>query len=112
MNPAFTPSVPSIVSPSATAQALSALSFYARVGSILPGSFDAYMPMATNAVREAMIDLTGHAPHVVISHLDRVKLDPNREIDEAAQDNPFAERAWNEYHGYIDRARAAASATD
>lgn len=63
----------------------------------------------THAVREAMIDLTGHAPHVVISHLDRIKLDPNREIGEAAQDNPFAERAWNEYHSYIDRARARAS---
>lgn len=59
----------------------------------------------TMAVRDAFIDLTGHAPHVVISHLDRVKLDPNREIVEAAQGDPFAERAWEEYHGFIETAR-------
>lgn len=61
----------------------------------------------TLAVRQALIDLTGSAPHVVISHLDRGKLDPNREIDEAAQGDPFAERAWEEYHGFIERARTA-----
>ncbi|NNF14930.1 MAG: hypothetical protein HKN72_17005 [Gemmatimonadetes bacterium] len=59
----------------------------------------------TLAVRDAFIDLTGAAPHVVISHLDRVKLDPNREIVEAAQGDPFAERAWEEYHGFIEMAR-------
>lgn len=63
----------------------------------------------TLAVREALIDLTGHAPHVVLSRLHRAKLDPNREIEEAAQGNPFAERAWTEYHGYIDHARTVAS---
>lgn len=59
----------------------------------------------TLAVRDAFIDLTGHAPHVVISHLDRVKLDPNREIEEAAQGDPFAEQAWEEFHGFIEMAR-------
>jgi hypothetical protein len=59
----------------------------------------------TLAVREAMLDQTGYAPHVVISHLDRVKLDPNREIVEAAENDPFAERAWTEYHEYIEQAR-------
>lgn len=63
----------------------------------------------TLAVRDAFIDLTGAAPHVVISHLDRVKLDPNREIAEAAQGDPFAERAWEEYHGFIERARVEAA---
>ena len=59
----------------------------------------------TLAVREALIDLTGSAPHVVISHLRRTKLDPNREIEEAAQGSPFAERAWEEFHGFIEQAR-------
>lgn len=59
----------------------------------------------TLAVRDAFVDLTGHAPYVVISHLDRVKLDPNREVVEAAQGDPFAERAWEEYHGFIEMAR-------
>lgn len=59
----------------------------------------------TLAVRDAFIDLTGLAPHVVISHLHRSKLDPNREIEEAAQGSPFAENAWTEYHEWIQRAR-------
>jgi len=48
----------------------------------------------------------GAAPHLVISRLDRSKLDPNRSIEEAAQDDPFAEHAWQEYHAYVDTARA------
>lgn len=59
----------------------------------------------TLAVRDAWIQETGFAPHVVISHLHRSKLDPNREIEEAAQGNPFAEYAWTEYHRWIERAR-------
>jgi len=61
----------------------------------------------TLEVREALIELTGQAPHVVLSHLNRAKLDPNREIVEAAQGNPFAERAWTEYHDFIGSARSA-----
>ena len=49
---------------------------------------------------------TGGRPHVVISRLHRVKLDPNREIVEAAQDNVFAEYAWGEFHAFIDSANA------
>ena len=60
----------------------------------------------TLAIRDALVDLTGFAPYVVLSHLERRKLDPNRDIDEAAQADPFAEQAWNEYHRYIERARA------
>ena len=46
----------------------------------------------------------GH-PHIVISRLRRTKLDPNREIVEAAQGSPFAEQAWREFHGFIEVAR-------
>ncbi len=45
---------------------------------------------------------TGRYPHLVISHLHRSKLDPNREIVEAAQGDPRAERAWREFHAYVD----------
>ena len=62
----------------------------------------------TRAVREALIDLTGAAPHIIISHLHREKLDPNREIVEAAQASAFAEQAWEEFQTYIERARGAA----
>ena len=61
----------------------------------------------THAVRDALIDLTGYAPHVVVSHLRRTKLDPNREIEEATQADPFAENAWEEFHGYVEQARTA-----
>lgn len=49
---------------------------------------------------------TGQRPHLIISHLSRLKLDPNREIVEAAQGDPIAELAWNEFHGFISQARA------
>jgi len=60
----------------------------------------------TLAVRDAMIDLTGFAPHVIISHLARSKLDSNRDIEEAAQGNPFAKRSWNEFQDWTRRARS------
>jgi hypothetical protein len=50
---------------------------------------------------------TGSAPTIVICRLHRRKLDANREIVEAAQGNAAAERAWREYHAYIEAARAA-----
>jgi len=57
-------------------------------------------------IRAALLDRLGAAPHLVISRLDRSKLDPNRSIEEAAQDDPFAEHAWQEYHAFVDTARA------
>ena len=44
-------------------------------------------------------------PYVVINNLKRTKLDANRDIVEAAQGNLFAERAFNEFHHYINSAR-------
>lgn len=61
------------------------------------------------AVREALIELSGFAPHLIVSHLARGKLDPNREIEEAAQGDPYAEQAWREYHDWIETARDAVS---
>ncbi len=57
-------------------------------------------------IRDAFIVQTGAAPHLVIAWLARIKLDPNREIVEAAQGSPFAENAWDEFHGFIETARA------
>lgn len=48
--------------------------------------------------------------HLIVSHLHRSRLDPNREIKEAAQGNPAAERAWREFHAAIEGAIAAAVA--
>jgi hypothetical protein len=54
------------------------------------------------AVRDAFVASTGKAPHIIISHLRRTKLDPNRDVEEAAQGSPQAENAWDEFHGFIE----------
>jgi N-formylglutamate amidohydrolase len=58
------------------------------------------------AVRSAFLERHGAAPHLVLSLLDRSGLDPNREIVEAAEGNPYAEQAWREYHGFIEAAQS------
>lgn len=72
------------------------------------------MDANTQELARAIIDeiqaRTGHRAHLVASHLHRGKLDPNREIAEAAQGSAIAERAWNEYHAAIKGALAAAVA--
>ena len=60
----------------------------------------------TQAIRSAFVEQTGFTPHVIISHLHRRKLDPNREIAVAAQNNPYAKQAWRELHAWIQAARA------
>jgi hypothetical protein len=47
----------------------------------------------------------GGKPHVILCLLERLKLDANREIEEAAGGNLYAERAWAEYHHYLDIAK-------
>jgi len=47
---------------------------------------------------------TGCHINLVLCNLKRTKLDCNREIVEAACGNAYAERAWNEYHRFIDSA--------
>ena len=50
---------------------------------------------------------TGRRPHLILVRLRRTKLDANREIVEAAQGHPLAERTWIEYHGFIEAAKRA-----
>lgn len=71
---------------------------------------DANTRELARAVRLALLDAVGAAPHVVIMHLDRPGLDANREIEEAAEGNPFAEQAWREYHGFIETAEETVEA--
>ncbi len=52
--------------------------------------------------------IAGRRPHLIINHLDRLKLDPNRSEAEAAVDNPWAVQAWREYHAFIVQAEASA----
>jgi len=62
---------------------------------------DSWTRETAQAVRDAFVARTGRAPHIVVSRLRRTKLDPNREMVEAAQGSPFAENAWNEFHGFV-----------
>ena len=47
----------------------------------------------------------GRRPHVILCRLKRTKLDANRDSVEAAQEDKYALRAWQEYHHYIDAAK-------
>jgi len=58
-------------------------------------------------INDALEELTGRRAHLVISHLHRSRLDPNRALEPAAEGNPWAEQAWTEYHGAIDAASGA-----
>ncbi len=53
---------------------------------------------------------TGCYPHLIISHLKRNKMDPNRNIAEGACGNLSAETAYNEFHSFITQARNTANA--
>ena len=70
--------------------------------------------MNTDLLAIAMADSLearlGARPHLIISHLQRAKLDPNRDLPEATQGNPLAEHAWREYHNLIDHASARVEA--
>ena len=69
-------------------------------------SRDSWTQETTRAVRDSVIAYFGGGqPHIVISRLRRTRLDPNREIVEAAQGSEFAEQAWREYHEFIRVAR-------
>lgn len=57
------------------------------------------------AIASAFQQRTGKRPHLVLSHLHRIKLDPNREIKEAAGGNVLAEHAWREWNTFVAAAR-------
>jgi hypothetical protein len=65
---------------------------------------DALTVETAHAMRDALVQRTGKAPHLIISHLKRIKLEPNREVAFGAEGNPYAENAWNEFQGYIESA--------
>ena len=68
-------------------------------------AFDRNTQEAARAIAAEFQARTGGWPHVVICRLHRTKLDCNRDIPEAAAGNPYAEQAWHEYQGYLERAR-------
>ena len=59
----------------------------------------------TKTVMDTMVARFGGRPHVILCRLKRTKLDANRDSVEAAQDDKYALRAWQEYHHYIGVAK-------
>jgi N-formylglutamate amidohydrolase len=57
-------------------------------------------------IQAKLIAKTGGSPFMVISHLHRNRLDPNREVVEAAQGDPIAVETWKHYHDRIEQAEA------
>jgi N-formylglutamate amidohydrolase len=67
---------------------------------------DAYTQSITKRIATTIFEVTGCAPHVIINHLHRSKMDGNRPLDVATAGNPQAEPAWHDFHGFIDSAKA------
>ena len=65
---------------------------------------DIYTIEIAKAIREHIYENTGFYPYLIISHLHRSKLDPNRNIQLAATGHKQAEIAWTEFHNFIDSA--------
>lgn len=59
------------------------------------------------AMAEAQLQAFGTRPHLIVTHLDRDKLDANRSLAAGACGSPAAEIAWTEFHEFIGVARGA-----
>jgi hypothetical protein len=70
---------------------------------------DAYTIETALEIKNKLFALTGCYPHIVISHLKRNKLDPNRNIVDGACGNQEAMTAWQEFHNFIATARNSAN---
>lgn len=59
----------------------------------------------TKTLMDSMMVRFGARPHVILCRLKRTKLDANRDSTEAAQEDKYALRAWQEFHHYISVAK-------
>jgi len=57
-----------------------------------------------NEVAAAIYEITGCYPYLILNRLHRIKLDANREIQEAADGNSEAELAWSYFHDHVSTA--------
>lgn len=70
---------------------------------------DTYTLEMAITLRNELYLALGERPHLVICNLNRKKVDANRDLDNGAQHNFHAERAWCDYHAFIKRARSTVS---
>lgn len=70
---------------------------------------DAWTKPIAEGVYNYIVNKTGCYPHLIVNNLHRIKLDANREIEEAALGNKTAKSAWNAYQLFIDSSKAMAA---
>jgi hypothetical protein len=58
-------------------------------------------------IRKIIFREIGLYPYIIINNLHRTRLDPNRNINEAADGDSIAGKAWEEFQSYIDSAESA-----
>jgi N-formylglutamate amidohydrolase len=68
---------------------------------------DQHTQALARLVADSLAARTGRRPHLVVNRLARRKLDANRDSARAACGSAGAGRAWREYQGFLDAARAA-----
>lgn len=66
---------------------------------------DSYTRIISWGIYDAIYDMTGCYPHMIMNRLHRRKFDANRDIGDAADGNPLIEQAWYNYHIFIDSAK-------
>nr|XP_025958331.1 uncharacterized protein LOC112984591 [Dromaius novaehollandiae]XP_025958332.1 uncharacterized protein LOC112984591 [Dromaius novaehollandiae]XP_025958333.1 uncharacterized protein LOC112984591 [Dromaius novaehollandiae] len=68
---------------------------------------DRYTIEVAQALAEEISQITdGFFPHIIVNHLQRFKMDANREKEEASFGIPQAEQAWEEYMGFLSTAKS------
>lgn len=70
-------------------------------------NIDGFTRPLAYAVRDALTKKFGQAPPLIVCLLSRRKVDCNREIEEAAQGHPIAEKVWYEFQDGIMAAEKA-----
>ncbi len=71
------------------------------------GRYDTNTLELGRSIAEALKKRTGRSPFLVINRVHRKKLDTNRDVLEAAQDDSLATALWEAWHACIDSAKRA-----
>lgn len=86
--------------------------FVAKTGDNDFGDTESFSGISDSKTLELTVELadeikrtTGLRPHIILNHLHRSKLDANRAMSLASQNDENAEEAWKAFHHYIDDAK-------
>ena len=70
---------------------------------------DVFTIETAEQIKASLFAATGCYPHIIINHLNRAKLDCNRNITDGACANSQAQTAWTEFHNFITTAQNTAN---